>query len=391
MAHSPESTSPTGANPALARRFERNRRDIRSAFEFRNESIPFIVNDVNYWLDGDDPERIPADYFERPASMVGYQLRKIDHHLRAFDDAYIPFLHPWYGVGVVPTALGCQVHIPARGDPALKSTVLRSPGDIRGLRRPDPHRDGLMPRVLETIDYMVQNTRLPVCVTDTQGPLSIALGLCGVENLYVWMRTDPEDAHRIMAFCTDVLIDWIKVQKEHAGLEPQRGAWPHGIWLPEGFGGVCLSDDDCTTLSPDLYAEFVVPYNSRVLREFGGGTIHFCGTAAHQIENFLRTEGLTGINNFCMGHFEQVRRMQEAFADRIALMVCDFAPLDFDTYLRSLTTTVTARGTIFAVFVASEFALVNGSYAIVHRDAHQTASEIYETLARAPMMNAGHR
>jgi len=380
----------TGADPNLTDRFERNRHDIRSAFEFRNESIPFIVNDVNYWLDGDDPDRIPVDYFQRPASMAEYQLRKIEHHLQVFDDAYIPFLHPWYGVGVVPTALGCQFRFPARGDPVLTSTVLKSPGDIGRVRKPDPHRDGLMPKVLETIDYMVENTPLPVCITDTQGPLNIALGLCGVENLYIWMCTEPEGAHRIMAFCTEVLIDWIKVQKEHARLETRRGAWPHGIWLPEGFGGVCLSDDDCTTLSPDLYAEFVVPYNSRVLREFGGGTIHFCGTAAHQIENFLRTDGLTGINNFCMGHFEQVRQMQEAFANRIALMICDFAPLDLDAYLRLLTTTVAAKGTIFAVFVPSEFALVNGTYAIMHRDAQQTASELYETLTTAPMMGTRH-
>ena len=134
-----------------------------------------------------------------------------------------------------------------------------------------------------------------------------------------------------------------------------------------------------------------MPYNSRVLREFGGGTIHFCGTAAHQIGNFLRTEGLTGINNFCMGHFAEVRKMQEAFASRIALMVCDFAPLDFDAYVRSLTTMVTPKGTIFAVFVASEFAQLNGSYAVVHRDAHQTASEIYETLTKVPVMIARHR
>ena len=140
MAHAPKSTISTGAYPNLTGRFERNRRDIRSAFEFRNESIPFIVNDVNYWLDGDDPQRIPADYFEHPASMVEYQLRKIDHHLRAFDDAYIPLLHPWYGVGVVPTALGCQLHIPARGDPVLKSTVLRSPGTSGDCA--DPTRTG---------------------------------------------------------------------------------------------------------------------------------------------------------------------------------------------------------------------------------------------------------
>lgn len=42
-----------------------------------------------------------------------------------------------------------------------------------------------------------------------------------------------------------------------------------------------------------------------------------------------------GINNFCMGNFEQVAKMQELFEDKIALMVCDFAPLDFDKYKKN--------------------------------------------------------
>lgn len=367
-------------DPALRSRFEKNMDVIRDVYAFRNEKLPFIVNDVNYWLDGDDPALIPGDYFSNPSSMTSYQMKKIEHHLRHFEDAYIPVLHPWYGVGVVPTALGCQYEIPLGGDPALKTTVLQKPEDIRNLRKPDPYRDGFMPRVLEAIDYMVAETPYPVCVTDTQGPLNIALSICGVENLFVWMCMEPDLAHEIMKFCTEVLIDWIRVQKQHAGIEMDKGAWPHGIFLPEGFGGVYICDDDCATISADLYQEFVVPYNSRVLLEFGGGTIHFCGTAVHQIDNFLLTGGLTGINNFCMGNFEQIRQMQEKFGDKIALMVCDFAPVEFDQYIDSLLRILNPRGAILAIFVASRFALRNGSYTTINRNAHHYASVIYDRL-----------
>ena len=50
---------------------------------------------------------------------------------------------------------------------------------------------------------------------------------------------------------------------------------PHAIWLPDGLGGVWISDDDCSVISAEQYREFVVPYNGRVLQAFGGGTIHF--------------------------------------------------------------------------------------------------------------------
>lgn len=53
----------------------------------------------------------------------------------------------------------------------------------------------------------------------------------------------------------------------------------------------------------------------------------FMEVRGHQVNNFLATETLTGINNFCMGDFEQVFKMQEKFRGKQAMMVCDFAPL----------------------------------------------------------------
>jgi hypothetical protein len=377
----------TNYNTDPKSRFNKNYEDIRRVYAFKNDSIPFIVNDVNYWLDGEDPELMPADYFTSPASMTNYQIKKIEYHLQNFADHYIPFLHPWYGVGVVPTALGCGYFIPEKGDPSLKTTVIKNPEDILKLKKPDPYKDGLMPRVLETIDYMADNTQLPVCVTDTQGPLTIALSICGVENLFVWMCTHPDLAHKIMQFCTEVLIDWIKVQKKHAGIDINKGAWPHGIVLPEGFGGAYVCDDDCTTISADLYKEFVVPYNSRVLKEFGGGTLHFCGTAMHQLENFLLTDGLTGINNFCMGNFEQIYRMQELFENKIAIMACDFAPLDIDKYIDSLFEKLKTKGIIVAIYVASTFALNNHTYSVTARNPKETSRAVYRKLEEVCMRN----
>jgi len=79
--------------------------------------------------------------------------------------------------------------------------------------------------------------------------------------------------------------------------------------LPKGFRGVWLADDNCTQLSEEMYNEFIVPYNSKVLKAFGGGTIHFYRSARHQIDNFRETEGITRINNLCMGDFDQVFEM----------------------------------------------------------------------------------
>lgn len=363
-------------------RIENSKERIRAVYEHRNLEMPYIVNYMNYWLEGETPSMIPQDYFDDPAVMTDFQLKKIDFHMENFQDDFIPLLHPWFGIGVVPSAMGCEIEFVKNGDPAIRKAAINHPEQIMELKRPDPYSDGLMPRVLGAIDYMKQHTDIPVSVTDTQGPLNIALSVCGLENMFSWMLMYPEKAHELMELSTDILIDWVKVQKKHAGQEMESGAWPHAIHLPEGYGGVWLSDDDCTQLPADLYREFVVPYNSKVLKAFGGGTIHFCGTADHQLDNFLATDGLTGINNFCMGDFNQVKLMQEKFEDKIAIMVCDFAPLDMEGYFHEIFSVMRTKGNILAIFIAPEFALGDGRYKLGSREGNETSRIINEIIRK---------
>lgn len=364
-------------------RFQEAYQKIDDAYHHRpSQILPWIVFDTNYWLSGETPALIPDDYFTNHQTMFAYQVGKIQRHLDNFQDDYIPMLFPWYGTGVVPSALGSKIVFKAKMDPAIEGTVIRQPVDLKKLSPPDPEKDGLMPQVLQGIDYMRAHSDLPVSFTDCQGPLNIALSLCGVENLFVWMYDYPEQVHEMMDFCTETLIEWIKVQKKHAGQSPEKGAFPHGIVLPDGFGGVWISDDDCTILSPDLYREFVVPYNSRVFKAFGGGTLHFCGSAEHQLENFLHTEGLTGINNFCMGNFRQIAKMQALFADKLALMVCDFTPLDSEAYYRELIGILKFKGTILATYIAPEFALSDGKYENISRDGATVARQAAQWIGK---------
>ncbi len=361
-------------------RFSESKKLILETYQYENATLPFVINYMNYWIDGELPELIPDDYFTNPAIQTEFQIKKIQKHLKLVNDNYIPFLFPWYGTVVLPSALGCQIAIPPKGEPVVKAAAISNPEEIANLKMPDFEKDGLLPSVLETIDYMKKQTDLPVSVTDPQGPLNIAICLCGVENLFSWMYLYPKEVHRLMEFCTEALIKWIKIQKNRAGQEINSGAWPHGIYLPEGFGGVWIADDDCTQLPADLYAEFVVPYNSMVFKAFGGGVLHFCGTAEHQLENFLHTDGLTAINNFCMGNFNQVKKMQELFANKLTLMVCDFAPLDVSSYYKELFGFLSKKGTIVGSFISPAYGLLNGKYESTNRDGNQLSKEIHAIL-----------
>jgi uroporphyrinogen-III decarboxylase len=49
-------------------------------------------------------------------------------------------------------------------------------------------------------------------------------------------------------------------------------------------------------LSPALYEEFSVPYDSLLLERFDGGAVHFCGRGDHYIEALCKIPKLYGVN-----------------------------------------------------------------------------------------------
>ena len=121
---------------------------IRSAFLFENETAPYLIYDAGYWLFGDVQEHIPIDYCdEDPASMMRYQSEGIERHVEHYDDAYIPFLMPWYGTGVLASGFGVDIVFQYRMDPAVGLPKITDVKQLKDLRKPDPHKDGLMPRV----------------------------------------------------------------------------------------------------------------------------------------------------------------------------------------------------------------------------------------------------
>jgi len=364
-------------------RFARATERVDAAFRHLDtDDPPIVIQDANYSITGEEPDTIPDDYFDEGAfaGMVEYQARKIIAHLERYDDDYVPFLFPWYGTGVVPSALGCEIVFSPKQEPAVEGPILAAPGDVARLVPPDPYRDGLMPRVLRCIDYMRANSDLPVSFTDCQGPFNIALNLVGVETICLWMYDSPAAVHELMDFCATVLIDWVKVQKRHAGQELDGGAFPHFTILPRERGGVWISDDDSTILSPDLYRTFVVPYNSRVLQAFGGGTLHYCGTAGHQLENFAATEGLVGVSAWIMGDFAQAFRAQALFEDRIALMVSDFTPVDIDGYFAELIAGLRLKGTVIQTCPTPAVATVKGRSEALHRDGATVGREALRAI-----------
>ncbi|MBL7040805.1 MAG: hypothetical protein ISR77_19380 [Pirellulaceae bacterium] len=359
---------------------------IRAAFRFENETAPYLIYDANYWLFGDLLENIPPDYCDAdPTSLIDYQTAKIERHVTEYDDAYIPFLMPWYGTGVLASGFGVNAVFQDRMDPAVDLPPISDVGQLKDLRPPNPEEDGLMPRVLNAIRTMRKRSDLPVGVTDCQGPLTTALQIIGYDKMCYWMHDYPQAIHDLMQTVTDALIRWVRVQKEVAGQSMEDDAYVLGIKIPGGYGGVWMSDDDCVIFGPELYRKFVVPYNSQLLTAFGGGSIHYCGTATQHIENYLKTEGLTAIHNLNLDNLHEAAKMRHALAENgIVYMTADFNVADdyIDEYYRKLFAKMGTQGLIVAAYIAPAITLCDGKYNDAKRDPGQTGKAIEQAIRK---------
>lgn len=346
---------------------------LKEAFEFKNKTAPVVINDVNYWLFGDIPNDIPDDYCgENPQVMFDFQINKIKRHYDQFtDDCYMGFLMPWFGTGVLASGFGTKIGFNPKMDPAADMSEITHPEQIAELKMPDPYKDGLMPRVLRAIDYFKSNCDLPIGVTDCQGPLTTALSIVGYDKFVYWMYDYPELIHKLMDMVADALIEWVKVQKKHAGEVIEKAGFIIGVKMPEGSGGVWMADDDCVIFSEDLYREFVVPYNSKVLKAFGGGGIHYCGNGIQHRKNYVNTKGLTCLHNFHLDSFDNAALTKQAMENAgIPYIICDFAPENsrLDTYFEEMFGRLDQKGLIVTSYIAPAIGLYKGKYEAIQRD-----------------------
>lgn len=298
------------------------------------EDVPIIVGTPTYFRFGG--LEFPEDYFTNPASMIEHQCRGYEKHLRTIHDDFIPYFMPWLGTGVLASGFGCELSDPSpENDPAVKAPCITTPADVARLKMPDPYKDGLMPKVLEFIDYARAHSDLPPGLTDMQGPLDTLGQMCGQDRLFVWMYEEPALVHDLFDLVTDAFIEWVKVQKKHIGEPLDRSNGLQGIWSPTGTG-IWTSEDDLVTLGPDLCAEFVVPSLSRIFKAFGGGSVHFCGRAVQHLDNVLKIENVRVVSNSPMGDFESFAALRKQIGGRLTHHIQDLAPIKTEEYYEAL-------------------------------------------------------
>ncbi len=116
-------------------------------------------------------------------------------------------------------------------------------------------------------------------------PLRSIIGFMGMENAYVSMVTEPEEFHRLMEFVTEDAIRLYRYEEEHGHMFLNNGNtligsgnWCFTRELPQkDFSGTVRSVDtwihmnaeEACDISPQMFREFILPYQKRLAKEFG--------------------------------------------------------------------------------------------------------------------------
>lgn len=207
-----------------------------------------------------------------------------------------------FGTGILSSLFGAELFIMPEETNTLPTTRILKDGvsDIRKLVDagvPDLN-NGLGRQVFDMGEYYKDILKnypriqefVQVYHPDLQGPLDICELLWGSE-MFLVMHDEPELVHAMLNLITETYIQFLR--KWFALFPPRPEINAH--WNMMYRGPVMLRNDSAMNLSPEMYAEFALPYDQRIFDTFGGGGIHFCGRGDHYIERMCSMKGLTTI------------------------------------------------------------------------------------------------
>jgi hypothetical protein len=230
-----------------------------------------------------------------PEKFLAAQLEEIEGQSRLRGDL-VPALCPTLGVIAIPSAFGAEVVWWENDFPAVRPLVGDDPEKLRALQRPRT-TDGELRRILDTTRVFLERTegRMPIRLTDIQGPLDNAALIMGHTAFLEALITAPREVHRLLDMVTDLMIEFAAAQRgfvRAGGAEFVPSAFQP--WLPDGRG-ISVANDVAVMLSPDLHDEFGVPYLNRLSDAFGGVYIHSCGDWTHLFPSLEKVRGLRGL------------------------------------------------------------------------------------------------
>jgi hypothetical protein len=220
----------------------------------------------------------------------------VDYHKtrEGIDDYGMPNIKPNLGIGIIAAAFGCGQTPNDEADPWIKSLIKEENlDDVHALKVPDPATNPVYQKAWQRVEFMQKASPLPLRVINVPSPLVTASLIWEYTSFIEALMIFPDEVHVLMDKITKATIAYVQEQYRRIA---KLHSVSHEMWYVPREAGVRVSDDTAALLSPNLYREFGVKYNSEISRAFGGIVVHSCGDVQNVVAPMMEIEGLAGLD-----------------------------------------------------------------------------------------------
>lgn len=236
-------------------------------------------------------------------------------------DYGMPNVKPNLGIGIVAAAFGCEEKPNAEADPWIKPLIREeNVSDVHSLKIPDPVKNPVFEKAWKRVEFLQKASLLPLRVVNVPSPLVTASLIWEYTSFILALMIYPEEVHVLMEKITQATIAYVKEQFRRI---ERLHSVSHEMWYVPREAGVRISDDTAALLSPNLYREFGVKYNSEISRAFGGVVVHSCGDVKNVVAPMMEIEGLSGLD-FTIPQNPNWEAIRDAAAGKTALYLRHF-------------------------------------------------------------------
>ncbi len=206
-----------------------------------------------------------------------------------------------YGTAIMPTLFGTNLFVMDEEQNTLQTChplgAAAMPGIIEngvpdmlaGLGEPTFIAGKRFAEIAET--YPKIGKYVHIHHPDMQGPMDLCEMLWGSE-IFIDLLDKPDQVHELLVLLNETYITFMREWDAIVGTNGKDWA-PH--WSMIHKGKIMIRTDSGMNLSPEIYDEFIRPYDQQLFDELGGGGVHFCGRGSHYIESCCGMKGMHAI------------------------------------------------------------------------------------------------
>ena len=212
----------------------------------------------------------------------------------------VPSMRANMGCGIIPSLFGTQQRLFEDIMPWLVDHVKKD--DIKSTYNFNINDSEEFAAAMDHMDFMTGMLRdndltgkVFVYPLDLQGPIDTAHLIYG-DDIFYDFYDDPEFVRHLLKVSCDAVYFamnecFIRMEKSDEFV-----AHYNHLIIPASMGGIKISEDTTTLLSPALIDEFARPHLRNMLEFFNGGYVHYCGNNDRLLNVVFDEPLVRGIN-----------------------------------------------------------------------------------------------